>query len=78
MLAQILAVGIFLAMFLLILLDRFPRHLVTLSCALATLIAVFGLCMRSSAAVREALSLYSIVRPQFWYTGRLRPPLHRH
>lgn len=67
MLAQILAIVIFLAMFVLIVTEKVPRHIVTLTCGALTLAVVFGLCMRSMTAVREALTLYSIVRPAFWY-----------
>ena len=46
--AQILAVIIFIAMFVLIVLDRIPRHLVTLCCGAVTLFVVFvfgiGIC----------------------------------
>lgn len=69
MLAQLIAIVIFLAMFTLIILDKIPRHIITLSCAAATMILVFGVCMRSGVAMREALTLYSIVRPEFWYNA---------
>lgn len=64
--AQIVAAGIFLVMFGLIVTEKFPRHLVTLVCGLLTLLLVFGVCMRSETAAWEALSLYSIVSPSFW------------
>ena len=48
--AQIVAVGIFLVMFVLIVSEKFPRHLVTLVSGLLTLVLVFGLCMHSGAA----------------------------
>lgn len=64
--AQIVAVGIFLVMFVLIVSEKFPRHLVTLVSGLLTLVLVFGLCMHSGAAAWEALSLYSIAEPTFW------------
>lgn len=67
MLAPIMATIIFLTMFLLIILEKFERHLVTLCCGVLTLTVVFGLCMRSFQAVEEALSLYSIFRVEFWY-----------
>lgn len=67
MVPQIAAVVIFLIMFLLILMEKFERHIVTLVCGLLTLIVVFGLCMASTDAIREALSLHSIFRPEFWY-----------
>ena len=42
MAAQIAAVTIFLVMFLLIILEKFERHIITLGCAALTLILVFG------------------------------------
>lgn len=67
MAAQIAAGIIFVSMFVLIVSERFPRHLITLVCAGLTLVVVFGLCMGSGGAVLEALSLHSIVSPGFWY-----------
>ncbi|HPY86130.1 MAG TPA: citrate transporter, partial [Ruminococcus flavefaciens] len=49
--AQIFAVIIFVAMFLLIVMDKIERHIVTLGCGLLTLIVVFGICMKSGSAV---------------------------
>lgn len=65
--AQIAAVAIFLLMFVLLVTEKFPRHLVTLSCGLATLIVVFGICMRDLGAVAESLSYQSFFSPTFWY-----------
>ena len=67
MLAQIAAVAIFLVMFLLIISEKIPRHIVTLVSGLLTLVVVFGLCMKSMPAVIEALNFHSIVNPAFWY-----------
>ena len=67
MLAQIIAVGIFLAMFLFIILDHFERHLVTLVSGALVLVLVFGVCMRSSEAVWEALNFRSLFSTSFWY-----------
>ena len=67
MLSQLLAIAIFLAMFTLIILDKAPRHIITLSCAAVTLFLVFGLCMHSAEAAEEALDLSSIFQPEFWY-----------
>lgn len=65
--AQIAAIVIFLAMFLLIVSEKLERHIVTLGCGLLTIVVVFGLCMGSTAAIWEALSLYSFGRVDFWY-----------
>ena len=51
MVAQILAVVLFLLMFILIITEKWERHIVTLGCALLTLILVFGVGLRSMSAV---------------------------
>lgn len=67
--AQILAVVIFVAMFFLIVTDRFERHYVTLGCGLLTLVLVFGVAMRSGSAIMDALNVRSIFTSDFWYTA---------
>ena len=67
--AQILAVIIFVAMFLLIVLDKIERQYVTLLCALLTLILVFGVAMHSWDAAAETLNLRSIFTLEFWYAA---------
>lgn len=69
MIAQVIAVIIFLAMFVLIITEIWERHYVTLGCALLTLIFVFGIGMHSMSAVWETLNLYSFFTPQFWYSA---------
>lgn len=69
MIAQVLAVVIFAAMFLLIVTEKFERHIITLSCGLLTLLLVFGLSMHSMSAIIETLNLHSIIKPGFWYTS---------
>jgi len=66
--AQIAAVIIFIVMFVFIIIEKIPRHIVTLICGALTLIVVFGLCMKDGAAAWEALSLASIVSPGFWHS----------
>lgn len=44
---QVLALIIFISMFILIVLDKIERHYVTLGCGALTLIGVFGIIMRS-------------------------------
>ena len=51
MLAQIIAICIFVAMFLLIILDKFERHYITLGSGALVLVLVFGICMRSLGAI---------------------------
>ena len=69
MIAQVIAVIIFLAMFVLIITEIWERHYVTLGCALLTLIFVFGIGMHSMSAVWETLNLHSFFTPQFWYSA---------
>ncbi len=69
MLAQILAVIIFLSMFILIVTEIWERHIVTLGCGLLTLLLVFGLGMRSVDAAIETLNIKSIFTTSFWYAA---------
>lgn len=68
MIAQILAVIIFVAMFVLIVMDKIEKHYVTLSCGAVTLIVVFGIFMQSISAVFNTLNFHSIFTREFWYT----------
>ena len=54
-------------MFLLIILDKFQRHTVTLLCGCATLLLVFGLAMHSVPAALETLNLHQFLSLSFWY-----------
>lgn len=65
--AQIFAVIIFVAMFLMIVIDKIERHIVTLGCGLLTLIIVFGICMRSGTAIWETIAVRDFIKPEFWY-----------
>lgn len=67
MLAQVLAVVIFIGMFLLIISEKVERHVVTLVSGLLTLIVVFGFCMQSMDAVWETLNLGAFFKLSFWY-----------
>lgn len=69
MIAQILAVTIFITMFALIISEKFERHVITLVCAATTLIVVFGICMHSSGAIIDTLNFKSIFTKGFWYTA---------
>ena len=53
MFAQIIAICIFVTMFLLIILDKFERHYITLGSGALVLVLVFGVCMRSMSAIWE-------------------------
>lgn len=67
--AQILALIIFVAMFLLIVMDKIERQYVTLGCGLLTIIAVFGIAMRSVSAIVDTLNVKSIFTLGFWYAA---------
>ncbi|MEE1079010.1 MAG: SLC13 family permease [Agathobacter sp.] len=69
MLAQILAVLIFLMMFILIITDKIERHWVTLGCGVLTLLLVFGVGLHSFDAAMETLNFKSIIQPDFWIAG---------
>ncbi len=69
MAAQIIAITIFLAMFVLIVLDKIERQYVTLGCGLATIILVFGICMRSVDAILTVLNLKTIFTAEFWHVS---------
>lgn len=65
--AQVMAVVIFIAMFVLIVMDKIERQYVTLGCGLMTLVIVFGVCMHSWESIWRTLSLRSIFKIDFWY-----------
>ena len=67
MLAQILAVTIFLVMFIMIITEKIERHYVTLGCGLATLILVFGIAMKDLHAIWETLNIAPMFTLGFWY-----------
>lgn len=67
--AQIMAVAIFLIMFVLIVLDKIERHIITLSSALATIVFVFALGLRDVSAIIDTINLKSFISPSFWYSA---------
>ena len=69
MMAQILAIVIFVAMFILIVMDKIERQVITLVCGLLTLVFVFGLGMHSMEAVWKTLNIGTIFKPEFWYAA---------
>ena len=69
MLAQVFAIIIFLAMFLLIILEIWERQWITLACGLLTLLLVFGLGMHSMGAIMRTLNLQSFFTTGFWYAA---------
>ena len=64
---QILAIAIFLAMFILIITEKWERHVITLACGLLTLLLVFGAGMHSMDAVIETLNIHGMFDSTFWY-----------
>ena len=72
MIEQILAVIIFLVMFILIITEIWERHIVTLGCAVLTLIVIFGICMHSPSAIMDTLNLKTFITQEFWHTTGLR------
>lgn len=69
MAAQICAVIIFVVMFALIIMDKIPRQWVTLGCGLATIVIVFGICMKSPSAIMETLNVKRIFTTEFWHVS---------
>ncbi len=67
MLAQVLAVMIFVLMFGLIVSEKIERQWVSLGCGGLMLIVVFGICMRSGEAVRKTLNVGELATAGFWY-----------
>lgn len=67
MIAQVLAVIIFLSMFILIITEIWERHIVTLGCAVLTMVLVFGIGMHSMQAVIDTLNVRSVFTAGFWY-----------
>lgn len=65
--AQIFAVIIFIAMFVMIVLDKIERHYVTLGSGILTLIVVFGICMRNGKAIWDTIALKGFATKDFWY-----------
>lgn len=69
LLAQILAVIIFLGMFIAVITEVIERQWVTLICGALTLILVFGLGLRSWDPVWQTLNLRNIFTSGFWYSS---------
>lgn len=69
MLAQFLAITIFLIMFILIIVDKWERYIITLACAAVTLVLVFGLGLRDFQAIIDVINVKSIFGLSFWYSA---------
>ncbi len=64
--AQIVAVLIFVAMFILVVLEIVERHIVTLISGGLVLALVFGACMHSWESIVATLNIHSIFNSTFW------------
>lgn len=69
MVSQVLAVSIFVIMFLLIISEKIERHIITLISAALTLILVFGISMRDFGAIIETLNFQAFTEVHFWYSS---------
>lgn len=67
MTAQIFAVIIFIAMFIMIVLDKIERHYVTLGSGVLTIAVVFGICQHSWKAIWDTLAIKNFATVEFWY-----------
>lgn len=67
--AQVLAIIIFAAMFLMIITEKIERQWVTLGCGLLTLILVFGVCLKNIDMIWETLNVHNIFTTGFWYSA---------
>lgn len=75
--ARIIAVAIFIIMFLMIIMEKIEKQYVTLGCGLLTLILVFGVgigvvghdSVMMKSAIFDTLNLRSIFTPEFWYAA---------
>lgn len=67
--AKVFAIVIFILMFALIIMDKIPRQWVTLGCGLATIVIVFGICMKSPEAIMQTLNIKSIFTAEFWHVS---------
>ena len=65
-LAAIVAIIIFLVMFVMVVTEKIEKHYVTMGCGALMLIVVFGLIMHDGNAVLETLNFKSMIQPGFW------------
>lgn len=67
MTAQILAVLIFLVMFLLIIIDKWEHYIITLTAGALMVVLVFGLVMHDGGAALETFNLGAFLKASFWH-----------
>ena len=66
--AQIFAVVIFIAMFVLVITEKIERQWATLACGAAMLVIVFGFCLSFDwQGMWDTINLQSIVSTHFWW-----------
>ena len=56
-------------MFILVITEKFERHIVTIGCGEAVLVIVFGFCLRSWQAAWYTLNIQNIFTLDFWYSA---------
>ena len=71
MIAQIIAVTIFVIMFALIVSEKIERQWASLGCGALMIVVVFGLCMHSGNAIWETLNFREMATVHFWYVRGL-------
>lgn len=64
--AQILAIIIFVFMFIMVVMEKIEKHIVTLSCGALTMILVFGVCLKDAGAMIETLNFGVMADSGFW------------
>ncbi len=67
LIAQILAVTIFVVMFALIVSEKIERQWVSLGCGALMMIVVFGICMHDGRAIWDTCNLAEMTGSHFWY-----------
>lgn len=64
--ALAVAVVIFLAMFIMVVLEKIEKQYVTLACGALMIIVVLGIIMRDMGAIADVLNFKSLIQPGFW------------
>lgn len=67
--AQIVAIALFVIMFVLLISEKIERHIVTMACGVLTLVLVFIVCLGEWNTAWKVLSFESFTHPGFWYTS---------
>ena len=74
--ARLIAVAIFVVMFVMIIMEKFEKQYITLTAGLATIVGVFGIggllagdAMDSMSALIDTLNVKSIFTRDFWYAA---------